>query len=101
MFDPSLFESSEFLTASSVLNVVGLDGQNSEIEVSTGCFGFTFCQVPIVFRMGEQAELRIFRGDQVQPVTRSGTQLTPEESRSIFLRDGIIERIEFCFSPAN
>jgi hypothetical protein len=100
VFCPELFEPSEFLNASSSFPFVNSQGQPTEIPLLPGSFAFTFCQVPIEYRISERTEMRIFHVGEDQPRVRAGHQLTPDESRSIFDRDQTIEKIEFCFSPS-
>ena len=99
VFDPWFFESSEFLTTSSSFKYTDALGKPVELHLAPGSFAFTFCQVPIVFRMGEQTELRIFDREKDQCTSRNCNQLTVAESRSVFLRDGTISLIEFAFAP--
>lgn len=101
VLDPSFFESSEFLTTSSSLRYIDIEGRQVDLPLAPGCFAFTFCQVPFIFRLSEQTELRIFHAGKNQPVSRSCNQLTMAESRSVFMREGTITKIEFCFMPAS
>ena len=99
IFEPSLFESSEFLTSGSQLNYVDSKGNDRELHLSPGSFAFTLCQVPIVFRLSDQMELRVQRAGGNENISRNCNQLNAAESESLFMRDGTIEKIEFGFVP--
>ncbi len=101
IFEPSLFESSEFLTSGCELKYVDLKGDDRELHLSPGSFAFTFCQVPIVFRLSDQTELLVHRVDGGEDGSRNCNQLTAAESKSLFNRDGTIEKIEFSFAPVS
>ena len=100
VFEPSLFESSEFLSSASSLNYIDIHGNPVEIELAPGSFAFTFCQVPIIYCLGEKTELRVYRAGESDYVSRDCNQLTPAESQAIFMRDETIEKIVFYFVPA-
>ena len=99
VFEPSLFEGSEFLTSLSSFEFDDLHGQRCDIQLSPGCFAFTLCQVPVIYRLADKTELKIYRHGKPGCLTRDCNQLTFEESSSLFSRDGTIEKIVFCFAP--
>jgi hypothetical protein len=101
VFDPSLFEGTEFLTTVANFSYEDMDGNPVEIQLAPGCFAFTLCQVPVIYQLGEKTELQVFRKGDPEPVSRDCNQLTAAESHSIFMRDKSLEKIVFSFAPSN
>ncbi|WP_404308533.1 hypothetical protein [Neorhodopirellula lusitana] len=95
-FDPIFFEDSEFLDQDSALEYFDLRGHRVSMAVPAGCFALTLCQVPIVYRRDNHAELTIHFTDR-EPVRRSGLYLSEAESKSLFDRRGEIVSIDVRF----
>ncbi len=73
---------------------------------ASGRLSFTWCGVPFSYRLanpGEEPSVSMYGpakpGKPAEPVTRAGGSLTAGESRSIFLHDGSISRIEAVVAP--
>ena len=71
-----------------------VDGNRASIDLDAGLFGFTFCQVPIIYATNG-------RGRGIRVISRSGGEvirnrmrLTKQESEAIFNRTGNIVRID-------
>ena len=83
----------EFLSAPGVFHFVALDGSEARIDLPAQSLAFTFCQTPVVYRMGDSAEIVLTRHDGTQQAVQ-GYTLDPRSSRSLFARDRSITRIE-------
>ena len=78
-FDPALLRRSEFLTAERSWTYLDLTGQRKTLTLPTGSLAFTYCQVPIVYRLGNgtrsttltmtDGSLRTIEALQLDPVT--------------------------------
>lgn len=98
-FDPSLLRAREFLAETEPFRFLDVDGQWQELTVPKGSLAFTWCQVPIVYRLDESA-------DPTVVVTRAnGTHdvlpelaLPAEVARHVFQRNGHIRKIELVIS---
>ena len=92
-FRPLLLRTGEFLTEPGTLNFKGPDKGNHCIELEPGQLAFTFCQVPIVYTLGEAENLKIILSDGSVEELPS-TRLPEDLSDSVFSRSGKIALIE-------
>lgn len=95
-FNPSLFESSEWLSEADTFEFFDVQGDRRSESIAEDSFAFTLCQVPIVYRIADRKRLLIHYPDQ-DPIQRDCLSLTVDESRSIFDRSGKILMIEIWF----
>jgi hypothetical protein len=93
-FDPGLLRSCEFGTAARPLRFLDVDDSWQELEVPEAGLAFTWCQVPIVYRLRDSggAGLSVTLEDGTSE-TRAGLRLSPELSEHIFRRSGRVRRI--------
>jgi len=92
-FNPSLLKAGEFLTASDEFLTIGLDGKPQTIKLAKGSLGFTVCQVPIVYHLGDEA--MILLTDSTGKATElSGKKLSAALSQELLSRSGSIDRID-------
>ena len=92
-FAPTLLPRAEFLESAITANVLGVDGPVA-LPLEPGTLAFTFCQVPVVYRLTDAAA-------RVTVVGRDGTErgfdgsfLDAATSRAVFERSGAVARIE-------
>ena len=91
-FDFTLLRPEELLREPSTLDYYNVDGQETEVIVPANGLAFTFCQVPIIVQQNDEARIALtFNDGTVQTII--GHQLSPELSRSIFLRDGTVRQL--------
>jgi hypothetical protein len=95
-FDPSLIDDPEWLETAQVFRYFDRDGVERSMVVQSGWLAFTLCQVPISVGRGESTGIRIFLSNH-QIIDRPKCELSPEESRSLFDRDGRIVKIEIVW----
>ncbi|MCP4080263.1 MAG: hypothetical protein GY743_08450 [Planctomycetaceae bacterium] len=97
-FDPVLFESIELLQSPSQLQFFDVSMEQVTLPLEAGTFAFTVCQVPVVYRESQETFIHVhFSSGEI--VTRSGSSLTPHESRTLFDRNGEITQINLEYSP--
>jgi hypothetical protein len=84
-FRPVLLRRREFLLAPATF-------QSTRLEI--GSLGFTYCGVPIIYRLaeGSEMEIRLVATNGVTDI--DGDSLSIEQSHSLFERDGTIQRID-------
>ncbi len=93
-FRPVLLEAAEFLDQGGTFAYVDLEGNPQTTEVPARGLAFTYCQVPVVYRLtGGTARVRLTRAGG-GPVEFPGPRLDPAASSSVFARTGEILRID-------
>jgi hypothetical protein len=96
-FRPLLLRKSEFLREPAALSTFDLSGAPLTVPLAEGTLGFTYCQVPIVFHLGDK--LRIVLTKQTGSQEISGDTLSAEASAELFARSGSIQRIDVWTRP--
>jgi hypothetical protein len=97
-FDPSLLRAREFSTETRRFRFLDVDGEWQELAVPPPGLAFTWCQVPIVYRLcdDEHPTLSITRRDgSTQTLPR--VSLPVDVSAEIFARSGQIRQISLDF----
>lgn len=92
-FRPQLLRQAEFLNEPREFSYIELSGGTEKLLLETNTLGFTYCQVPIIYSLSEEAnELKIlFRAGHTLEI--EGLTLDRETSNKIFERTGEIDRI--------
>ena len=91
-FDTVMIGRDEFLEAPETWRFsTGGDAERSE-ELEAGSMAFTLCGVPVVYRLGDEARIRICYADGSER-TESGADLGAEDSSSLFRREGRIAKL--------
>jgi hypothetical protein len=93
-FDPCLLRSREFLREERDWSFYDVTGARHTIQLHPGSLGFTFCQVPIIYSLGDgPAEVTVQSVDGTK--TRStGNAIDRETSDALFRRLGTVVMIE-------
>ncbi len=97
-FQPALLRSRELLHAPGDLCFLDVDGEWQSITIPKHGLGFTWCQVPILYRVeagGEPGLVIVW--DDGSRESRESAELPPEIAREIFSRSGRIRRLELYF----
>lgn len=92
-FNPFLLRRQEFLTESKVFEYVDVDLVHRQLPLEKGSLCFTYCQVPVVYKLGNENTLLTINKDNAIG-TSGNLGLDAETSRKIFERTGEIVRIE-------
>ncbi len=93
-FRPVLLRRREFVAEAAEYGYPDLEGAHRTVEVPPGGLAFSFCQVPVVYRLepGEPwIRLTLKHGESTRI---DGDRLGTDVSRSIFARTGEVVRIE-------
>ena len=99
-FEPSLFESKEFSQHDTPLEFHDLAGNDCEIKLSQGMFGWTWCQTPILFAKSDRERLVVTMSNG-EVHERERLELSPTESNQLFQRTGEIKQIEIFIAGRN
>jgi len=97
VFQSSLLNPEELLNNESIFGYFDLKGEPQQITLEQAQLGFTFCQVPIVYRAANEAETSIAFADGKQIIIKGHT-IGKEISSKIFQRTGDIVRIDVSFN---
>ncbi len=97
-FQPFMLRQQEFLTENRVFEYVDVQQVRQALPLEKGSLCFTYCQVPILYRLSTTDSLTIYYTNHTVK-TLPALCLDAEASRSIFERKGDIERIEVHVKP--
>ncbi len=90
-FDPSMLRTSEFLTEKQLFRYVDVYGKAIELPVEEKSLCFTYCQVPVVYKLASENALEIISGKEVSTLKKLNLDTTL--SQKLFARTGEIIRI--------
>lgn len=91
-FQPSILKKSEFLTESQTINFVDIFTQHHEITLEENSLFFTYCQIPVVYKISVQEGLEVCFNDQNKKIFKSPL-IDKETSRTIFQRTGKVTAV--------
>ncbi|MDN3204812.1 hypothetical protein [Algoriphagus sediminis] len=91
-FNPLLLSKSEFLNHSSSFEYLTLGGEFKNIELPEGSLAFTYCQIPILYKLGNENQISITMSKGGQKILKD-LSLGEDLSKSIFERNGEVEKI--------
>lgn len=94
VFEPALLRRCEFCSSEKLLRFLDVNNNWQEIRVPSNSLAFTWCQVPVVYKLDDQHEATL------SVETASGEQCTYEqmtlpeaESKEIFCRSGHVRQL--------
>jgi len=98
-FVPSLLQSCEFIQESKQFRYLDVDEKWQEIKVPARGLAFTWCQVPILYQLNNDAEpsLMVTYSDGKKQLY-SQMALPTKESAELFLRNGQIQQLTLTIS---
>ncbi len=96
-FKPTLLKKNEFLVESQTVDFIDISGKKVAIVLEKNSMAFSFCQVPIVYKIGTVNQLKIYyiNGD---PVEQDTLTLNKIQSDAIMQRKGEITHIEISIT---
>jgi hypothetical protein len=92
VFNPSMLRKEEFLKKTTTFQYFSVTGNQDQIELKEGTLAFTYCQIPIVYELGNTSGLRIKSCNQ-EVYETDHLRLDQNTSRKIFKRTGEIDSI--------
>ena len=97
VFNPCLLRKEEFLKSTQTFNYVDINKAVKNIEVEKGSLCFTYCQIPIVYKLDNKEGIELI-DQQGNSREVSGLSLDVATSNKIFKRTGDINQIIVSFS---
>ncbi|MEM9056967.1 MAG: hypothetical protein AAGD86_05785, partial [Pseudomonadota bacterium] len=97
-FDPALLRPVEFLTEPAPFRYLAVDGAWQTLGVPANGLAFTWCQVPIVYRLGDSSEdvgITVTFADGERQLL-STLSLPRELAAELFRRSGRLKRLDLC-----
>lgn len=95
-FRPELLETSEFLKNDDVFEYINLNGSERKISLSIGTLGYTYCQVPFIYKLSNSNSIVVQFTDGTDE-SYSELSLSKELSSEILNRTGKIAKVEVSF----
>ena len=92
-FDPSLLRKREFTAGARKFAYVDVDDADQVLDIPEHGIAFTWCQVPIIYTLGDSAEI-VLSFEDGSSESLDSLSLTAAQSAEIFSRSGRIRRIE-------
>jgi hypothetical protein len=97
-FRPTLLRQREFVNDSRLFRYLDVDDNWQEIGVPENGLAFSWCQMPIVYRLSEKPLLTILRKDGSEKI-QSEVTLSADDSADIFKRSGRIRQVTIAVCP--
>ena len=100
-FQPALLRECEFVARSQPFRFLDIDGHWQELALPSHGLAFTWCQVPVVYRLDNQAPPAAVLTDATGNEEKiDGLKLSAGQSAELFRRSGRIRKISVGLSPA-
>lgn len=96
-FHPVLLAKNEFLIEPETAHFVDIEGISLSIQLEKGAIGFTYCQIPIIYKIAKTNSMEIIYRDGTKIISDS-FELEQAQSDDVFLRTGNIARIEISMT---
>ncbi|WP_438965189.1 hypothetical protein [Flavobacterium sp.] len=93
VFNPCLLRKNEFLKESKSFNYIAIDFQHKSITLAENSLAFTYCQIPVIYKIANQKAIEVHFNDGTSTKSES-LQLDLETSKHVFGRTGTINHIE-------
>jgi hypothetical protein len=90
-FGPGLLKREEFLTEACRFSHTDVDNKQNDIPLVENSLCFTYCQIPIVYKMSDRTGIELFFGNKV--VVLDSLRLDKKTSTQVFRRTGEIDKI--------
>ena len=91
-FNPKLLRKEEFLTASKDFTYVDLDSSKKTLHLEANTFCFTYCQIPVIYKISEKKGVEVFFED-ASTKEFEDLVLDAAVSQKIFERTGEVKKI--------
>jgi hypothetical protein len=97
-FQPDLLRESEFLSQATEFTYYDVLGNQQTLPLAAEELAFTYCQVPIIYRLSSDCKILIrYRDGALRELV--GLEIDRVSSEEIFSRDGKISSIGVALTP--
>ncbi len=100
LFNPRLLRIGEFLKEPATFTYADVNKNIADIKLNADSLGFTYCQVPIIYRLADQDNLKVIFSDG-KSLEFDGLSIDTNTSRKIFQRTGEVQKVEVFFRNKN
>jgi hypothetical protein len=92
LFNPRLLRKEEFLKEPEIFTYVDIDNEVKEIQIAKDSLCFTYCQIPIIYKLSEKEALKVefYQGPSLE---FTDLNIDMDTSKKVFERTGEINRI--------
>lgn len=90
-FGPGLLRKEEFLSKGGRWQYTNINKEQTEVILQENSLCFTYCQIPIVYKMAKRSALELFYGNNT--VVHDSLRLDKKTSTQVFKRTGEIDKI--------
>jgi hypothetical protein len=97
-FRPRLLRPAEFLAADREFRYLGVDNNWQTLALTANSLAFTWCQVPIVYTLSDDASVSVELDGKTQSTPT--LDIAPDVAEHLFHRNGRISKITVCFPPS-
>jgi hypothetical protein len=91
-FNPCMLRKEEFLTSKEAFEYLDVESQSKTLHLEAGSLGFTYCQIPVVYKLAEENKLEVISKEGESTVNKS-LSLDAKTSSLAFMRSGSIQQI--------
>lgn len=91
-FNPCMLRKEEFLSGPQVFHYVDVHAQRQHVKIDEGSLCFTYCQVPVVYKLAMENRLEVLYQDGTA-LAFEGLSLPAPVSRQVFQRTGDVLQI--------
>jgi len=92
VFNPRLLQTKEFLKTSDTFTFIDINGEKQSIELDANSLCFTYCQVPIIYKLSDKDNLKVVFNNSKQ-IKSDTLKIDWNTSKSIFERKGEVSQI--------
>ncbi|ADN02325.1 hypothetical protein [Spirochaeta thermophila] len=92
-FEPALLRRAEFLSAPRTFEYYEVSGKRGKVKLSAHQLGFTLCQIPVCYTLGDHLQVRVVFADGMVKSLENG-ELDPSLTQAVFSRRGAIRALE-------
>ncbi len=100
VFNPTILKKSEFIIETKKVVFITVDGSEIEIILEKNSLAFSYCQVPIIYKIASKNQLEVFYKDNTKLVLET-LELNFETSSQLFQRTSKISKIEVSILSTN
>jgi hypothetical protein len=97
-FDPVLLRRSEFFEGPQDFRYYDVHGGEQHLALEPDSLAFTYCQVPVVYRLGDEPAIALTEADGTVRRVEGGA-LDAATSAGLFRRSGSITRVDVTLRP--
>ncbi len=93
-FRPGLLRKEEFLTSESEFTYIDVNGKKQSLRIPSRSLAFTFCQVPVVYRLSDETHIEVTMHDG-KILRMEATHLDSETTQEIVTRSMKVASVTF------